>query len=429
MLRTVAVYLALEIAKYFMPDPTAPQPSPTIPWQSLFFKAALLGSAVLAILWLLVRLRVVTAPILIGFFIAYALNPVVLRLRRWRVPTVFALTVPVLAVVALAAVFAVAVLPTMAQQLIAGSQQAPARLYNFLLSQDPWAQRVLGRPLTDFIKYQDLSGMVQALATELVGPAQSMVSVVVVSARDVLLGVGKALLVVVVAFFLLGDYERIIQQIAKLVPRPQQAEYDRVFGRIDEVMAGFVRGQLMLFSLACTAFTVGLVVAGVPFALVMGPIAAVLYLVPYVGVVIGLAMSATLGMLSGQTGWETLAVLMLFGGFYGVDLLFITPRLIGNRVGLPPLAVLLGIIAFGELFGVIGVLIAVPVLACARILLLEAVDRYQRSSAYLGASHFHRPEPMHRPEMAHRGGLSSFAEGDDPTPIGPPAERQDPPQG
>ncbi len=385
MLQAGVAHLAMEIAKYFMPDPSAPQPSSTIPWQSLFFKTALLGSVVLALLWLLERLRVVTAPILVGFFIAYALNPVVLRLRRWRVPTILALTVPVIAVVTLAAVFAVAVLPTMAQQLIAGSQQAPARLYNFLLSQDPWAQKVLGRPLTDFVKYQDLSGMVQALATELVGPAQSMVSVVVVSARDVMLGIGKALLMLVVAFFLLGDYERIIRQIAVLVPRPQQAEYQRVFGRIDEVMAGFVRGQLMLFSLACSAFTLGLALAGVPFALVMGPIAAVLYLVPYVGVMIGLAMSATLGLLSGQAGWETLAVVLLFAGFYAIDLLFITPRLIGNRVGLPPLAVLLGIIAFGELFGVIGVLIAVPVLACARILLLEAVHRYQRSAAYLGA--------------------------------------------
>lgn len=395
MLQQCVAYPAVGISKCFMSDPSAQQPQGTIPWQSLFFKTALLGSVVLAVLWLLERLRVVTAPILIAFFIAYALNPVVLRLRKWRVPTVLALTVPVLAVMTLAVVFAVAVLPTMTQQLIAASQQAPARLYNFLLSQDPWAQRFIGRPLTDFIKYQDLSGMVQALATELVGPAHSVVSVVVVSARDVLLGVGKTLLVVVVAFFLLGDYERIISRIALLVPRPQQAEYQRVFARIDEVMAGFVRGQLMLFSLACTAFTVGLALTGVPFSLVMGPIAAVLYLVPYVGVVIGLVMSVTLGLLSGQAGWDALAVVMLFAGFYAADLLFITPRLIGNRVGLPPLAVLLGIIAFGELFGVTGVLIAVPVLACARIFLLEAVGRYHRSSAYLGPHHVLGPEPVH----------------------------------
>lgn len=375
----------LELSSESMSHPPPPPP-PTIPWQALFFKTALLGSAILALLWLLERLRVVTAPILIGFFIAYALNPMVLRLRRWRVPPVLALTVPVLAAMALAAVFVVVVLPTMTQQLVAASQQAPARVYNTLLSWDPWAQQRFGRPLTDVIKYQDLSGAVQSLARELVGPAQSLVSVVVLSARDVLLGIGKALLVVVVAFFLLGDYNRIVHELGQLVPRPRQREVRRVVERIDAVMAGFVRGQLLLFSLACCAFTLGLALTGVPFALVIGPIAAVLYLVPYVGVVIGMVMSATLGVLSGQQGWQTLAVLALFGGFYSVDLLFITPRLIGNRVGLPPLAVLLGIIAFGELFGIIGVLIAVPVLACGRILLLEALDRYQQSSAYLGES-------------------------------------------
>ena len=153
-----------------------PLPPPTIPWQALFFKTALLGSAIAAALWLLERLRVVTVPILIGFFIAYALNPMVIRLRRWRVPAVLALTVPVLAAFALAAVFVAVVLPTMAEQLIAASQQAPARLYNTLLSWDPWAQRRFGRPLTDVIKYQDLSGMIQSLARELVGPAQSVVS-------------------------------------------------------------------------------------------------------------------------------------------------------------------------------------------------------------------------------------------------------------
>lgn len=361
-----------------------PSSPPTIPWQALFFKTALLGSAVVAALWLLERLRVVTAPILIGFFIAYALNPVVIRLRRWRVPPVLALTVPVLAVMALAVVFVVVVLPTMTQQLIAASQQAPARLYNTLLSWDPWTQQRFGTPITDVVKYQDLSGVVQALARDLVGPAQSVVSVVVLSARDVLMGIAKALLVVVVAFFLLGDYDRIVGELALLVPRPRQAEVHRIVARIDAVMAGFVRGQLLLFSLACTVFTLGLALLDEPFALVIGPISAVLYLVPYVGVVIGVTISATLGLLAGLQGWQTLGVIALFGGFYGVDLLFITPRLIGNRVGLPPLAVLLGIIAFGELFGIIGVLIAVPVLACGRILLLEAVGRYQQSSAYRG---------------------------------------------
>lgn len=365
------------------PPPVDPPPA-VIAWQSLFFKTLLLGGTATALLWLLVRLRVVTAPILIGFFIAYALNPIVVRLRRWRVPPILALTVPLIAVLTLAAVFAMVVLPTMAQQLLRVSEHAPARMYNWVLRADPWFQEHAGRSVSEWISYQDLSGAAQAIAREFVGPAQSVLTVVLSSARDILIGLGRLALVVVVAFFLLDDYERIMVRLGDLVPRRRLDEIRRVTGRIGEVLDGFVRGQLMLLALAGSCFTLGMGLLGVPFFLVMGPIAAVLYLVPYVGVVAGCLLTALLTALSDADGGHLLGIVFLFAVFYGADLLFITPRLIGNRVGLPPLAVLLGIIAFGELFGIIGVLIAVPLLACGRILLLEALDRYRHSVAYLG---------------------------------------------
>lgn len=353
-------------------------------WQPLFFKTLLVGGAILALLWLLVRLRIVTAPILIGFFIAYALNPIVVRLRRWRVPPILALTVPLIAVLALTAVFTIVVMPTMAQQLLRVSQHAPGRMYNWVLRLDPWCQEHLGRSVTEWVSYQDLSGAAQILAKEFIGPAQSILTVVLSSARDIVIGIGRLALVIVVAFFLLDDYERILRIFDGLVPRQRLAEVRRVTGRIGDVLDGFVRGQLLLLSLATACFTCVMGVLGVPFFLVMGPLAAVLYLVPYVGVVAGSLLTLLLTALSDGEGGHLLGIVVLFGAFYTADLLVITPRLIGNRVGLPPLAVLLGIIAFGELFGIIGVLLAVPLLACGRILLLEAVDRYRRSHAYLG---------------------------------------------
>ena len=160
-----------------------------------------------------------------------------------------------------------------------------------------------------------------------------------------------------------------------LVPRRHLAEVERVVGRVDAVMAGFVRGQLLLLGLAGVWLTTGMALLQVPFWLVIGPIAAAVYLVPYVGVLTGALLTLTLQLLGGAENWQWLATLGLFGSLYTADMLVFTPRVIGNRVGLPPLAVLLGIIAFGELFGVIGVLLAVPLLACGRILLLEALDR------------------------------------------------------
>ncbi len=366
------------------PQPSALGVAPPTPWQTLFFQILVLGGTAALIMWLLMRLKIVTAPILIGFFIAYALNPVVVRLRRWNVPPILALGVPVLAVVALAVVFITVVLPTMAHELVFASQHAPQQLYNVVLRADPWFQAHLGEPLSSVVDYRNLSGLTQSIAAELFGPARSAVSWVLSSARDMLVTVGNVVLVVVVAFFLLEDYEKIIRASADLVPLGRLRNVTRIVVRIDSVLAGFLRGELLLFAAATCAFTVGLGALQVPFFLVVGPMAALMYLVPYVGVVAGVVLCLSLSALAGHTFLHVLGVVGLFAAFYVTDLLYLTPRLIGNRVGLRPVVVLLGIIAFGELFGLIGVLLAIPVLATGRILVLEAMEKYQTSATYLG---------------------------------------------
>lgn len=367
-----------------VPDPLPPA-NPRVDWQQLFFKVVLLGSLGVLSLWLIIRLSVVTVPILIGLFIAYALNPAVVVLRRWRVPSVLALGVPLLAVLALATVFAVLVVPSMTHEILFASQHAPQKLYNVVLKCDPWFLAHFGKRLSSLIDYNSLSGLTQSMANETFGHDRTALVWVLSSARDAAVALANLVLVVVVAFFLLDDYERIVKAGADLVPVARLAEVSRIVKRIDRVLAGFLRGQLLLFLAATITFTGGLLVLEVPFAPVMGPLAAVLYLVPYVGVLTGTLLCALLSGLAGQGIAQVLGVLLLFGAFYGLDLLIITPRLIGNRVGLKPIVVLLGIIAFGQLFGTIGVLLAVPVLASGRILVLELMERYRASAAYRGA--------------------------------------------
>ncbi len=371
------------------------QPSP-IAWQTLFFKVLLLGSVAALVLWLIIRLSIVTAPILIGFFIAYALNPIVVRLRRWRVPPILALTVPVLAVLALAVVFIIVVLPNMARELVYASQHAPARIYNFILKLDPWFLSRTGNRLSSLIHYDSLSGMMQRVAAEMFGPAQTLIGWLLSSVRDVFVAIGNFALVLIVAFFLLDDYEKIVKGGADLIPRGDLARVTRVVKRIDSVLAGFLRGELLLLLAAVVCFTLGIVLLEVPFAFVIGPMVAVLYLIPYVGVVSGLVLCVVLSALAGHSALTSAGIAGLFMGFYVTDLLFITPRIIGNRVGLRPLVVLLGIVAFGELFGLIGILIAIPILATGRILLLEAVEQYRQSAAYRGE---HAGAPSLPPEL------------------------------
>lgn len=368
-------------------DPETPQlsphaPPPPIQWQARFFQLALIGSGLYVAIWLMIRLSIVTTPILFGFFLAYALNPVVVRLRRWHVPSFLALTVPVLLFVALTVVFFTVVVPQMAQKLQYASSHLPQILFNQVLRMDPWFEAHFARKLSDFVPYQELSQVLQALAKAIIGPGESTVVWLLSSARGLLLAIANVGLIVVVAFFLLEDYEKIVRGAASLVPRRHSARVQHIIARIDGALAGFLRGELLLMTTAILAFTLGLLLLDVPFALLMGPIAGVIYPVPYIGVLTGVTLCVLMSLLTDHTAWQIGGVALLFGAFYATDLLFITPRIIGNRVGLKPVVVLLGIIAMGELAGLTGILLALPLLAVTRILLDEALADYRHSATF-----------------------------------------------
>jgi predicted PurR-regulated permease PerM len=350
----------------------------------LFFQVLLIGGALALVLWLIIRLTIVTAPMMVGFFIAYALNPVVVWLRKHRVPAVVALTVPLLAVIGLGVVLMVFVVPNLAAELLIFSQKLPGRLQRLMLEVDPYWERIFAVKLSGLVEPAVLRANLQTLGRELVGPASSVVGWVLTSARDLLVAVINVMLVFVVAAFLIDDYERIVQQGMSLVPRNSRARVERLLRDVDTTLKGFIRGELLLFTLASTAFTSGLLVLDVGFAALIGPLVAVIYLVPYIGMVFGTLLALAVAMLEAPSLTTFIGVLAVFMSFYIIDLLFITPKVIGGRVGLRPLAVFLGVMAGGHLFGVVGVLLAIPGLAVGRIVLVELLASYRKSSTYLG---------------------------------------------
>jgi len=352
-------------------------------WQRRFYQVVLVAGLSALALWLVVRLRVITAPLIVGALLAWALQPVVRWLRRNRVPEFLALTVPLLAVTALVFIVVAVILPAALAELVTASQNLPSQMQNTILGLDPWFDDLIGVKLSALIAPDVLRANIQGVLREIVGSASSLVGWVLASARDILLAVGNLLLVFVIAAFVLDDYERIIGRVTELVPMRHRDHAARVGNRIDATLRSFLRAELLLWVLASSIFTAGLLVLRVPMAALLGPFVAAIYLVPYIGVIFGLTLALAVALVESPTLATFAGVSILFGGFYSIDAVFITPRVIGGRVGLRPLVVLLGIVAGGELFGVIGVLLAIPLLAVGRILLLEFLDKYRNSDAYL----------------------------------------------
>lgn len=158
----------------------------------------------------------------------------------------------------------------------------------------------------------------------------------------------------------------------------------RRFAEVDEVLSAFVRGQLIVGGVLSVIYAAGLSAARIDMAIVIGVIAGFGNMVPYLGTGVGIVLSLVGLMLSWQGPWQLAAVAATFVIGQMLEGFVITPRIVGEKVGLAPVAIILAILAFGELFGFVGILLAVPVAAILKVVLSVVVERYRRTRLYTG---------------------------------------------
>ncbi len=190
-------------------------------------------------------------------------------------------------------------------------------------------------------------------------------------------------LIPVVAFYLLRDWDVLIRRIRELLPRPMEPSISALAGECNEVVAAFLRGQLLVMLALGVIYAFGLWLIGLDLALLVGLLAGIASIVPYLGFIVGIG-SAALATVFQFSDW--LIPLGLVCGVFLVgqllESLVLTPLLVGDRIGLHPVAVIFAVLAGGQLFGFTGVLLALPIAAIVAVLLRHAHDRYLRSSLY-----------------------------------------------
>jgi len=184
-------------------------------------------------------------------------------------------------------------------------------------------------------------------------------------------------------FYLLRDWDRIIAWITGHIPVRYLESTRRIASEIDERMANFVRGQIMVASILASFYAIGLwAVARIDLPILIGCAAGFLYIVPYVGPAVGLTLASILALLKYGLDWHILAVLGVFGGGQLLENFVLTPRIVGDKVGLHPLVVMIALIAGGDLLGFWGMLLAIPITAALSVLLRTLVKRYQGSAFF-----------------------------------------------
>lgn len=326
-----------------------------------------------------VLLHTILTPFLVALLLAYMGDPLVDRLERAGLSR----TLSVVAVFGLFTLVLMALLlvlvPMLAKQLFRLYELAPQILDWLQHSALPWVQAKFG--LADgFWKFDKI----KAAISEHMGQAGDIVSVVLSQATAsslALIGwLTNLVLIPVVCFYLLRDWDIMTGKIRGLLPRQREGQIVKLAGECHEVLGAFIRGQLLVMVGLGVIYAAGLMLVGLELGLLIGVIAGLAAIVPYMGFVIGIGSALVAGLFQfGGDLYPMMGIVAVFMIGQALEGMVLTPLLVGDRIGLHPVAVIFAILAGGELFGFTGILLALPVAAVIMVLVRHMHDVYKDS--------------------------------------------------
>jgi predicted PurR-regulated permease PerM len=333
----------------------------------------LIAALALLVLW---GLGPVLTPFVVAAVLAYALTPLVDRLDdlgRGRMPRVLAvIIVELLFILALLCVILL-VVPVLAKEIPLMREQLPVLLDRLNGAVGPWLAQFGINVSLDLASLK--AQLLEYLNANWEDAFPSLWSSFKLGGSVALALVGNAVLIPVALFYLLLDWKYIVAKALELVPTRARPAVDSFTGESDQVLGQYLRGQLLVMLTMAVFYASGLALFGLDLALPIGVFTGLAMFVPYLGFGVGLILATLAGLLQFASLKALLMVAVVYGSGQVIESLFITPRLVGERIGLHPLAVIFALLAFGQLLGFVGVLVALP----ASAVLLVAIRRMRAS--------------------------------------------------
>jgi predicted PurR-regulated permease PerM len=344
----------------------------------VFWIAALIGFV--GLLWLL---SPILLPFVLGMAIAYVLDPLANRLTKRGMSRLVAVMLILGAFVFAFGLLILIITPVLANQFSSFMDKLPSyalRIQSFVADPDhPWLKRIVGNNLVGADKsvgdlMNQAMGYVTQFLTSIWAKGQALISIF-------------SLLVItpVVAFYLLCDWDRMINAADRLIPLQQRHTVRRLMHEIDAAISAYVRGQSGVCLILGSYYAVGLTLAGLNFGLLIGVVSGLISFIPYVGSLTALVLALGVAVAQFLPDWTHILIvggIVLVGQFLEGNVL--APKLVGHSVGLHPVWLMFALFAFGYLFGFVGLLLAVPLAAATAVLIRFALRRYLESPLYTG---------------------------------------------
>jgi predicted PurR-regulated permease PerM len=321
-------------------------------------------------------------PFLAAFILAYILRPAFLWLEGRRVPASLAAALSV--VLGLAIV--IAVLSLFISLLKTEIPLIKAQLPDWIANTQAW----LGPKLADFHINVDWGSLKtaasQKISEHISDNADSLMTTtfntVLMSGSSVITGFVNSVLIIFVMFYLLIDWTHFFGLVKTLVPLRAQDTITHLAMHTDGLLSQYLRGMIIVISIMSVFYSIALSVIGIKGAVALGVFTALMIVIPYIGITLGFSLAVISAILQFGIGPQLVGVLIVFGIGQLLEGFFLTPRLVGERIGLHPVAVLFALLLFGNLFGFFGVLLALPISAVSLVLVQYFWSVYTQSSWY-----------------------------------------------
>jgi predicted PurR-regulated permease PerM len=340
----------------------------------------------IAFIFIAYLLLPILTPFLIAAILAYICDPMADKLcligfGKYKLSRTFATIIVLIGLVFIIIALLLVLVPLLQKQSSLIMEKLPSLVDAFHNRFEPWLSSKFG---VDFAI--DGAHIKELIAKNWKNTGDIVSNILKTASSQGLAFIGMAanlLLLPVVLFYLLRDWDELIAKIGELIPRKWIAVTTSIAKEVDQVVAEFLRGQLSVMLSLCVFYSIGLWIAGLEMALSIGLIAGLLSFVPYLGFAIAFIMAVLLALLQFSSLTEVVPVLLVFGIGQVVESYILTPYLVGDRIGLHPVIVILALLAGGQLFGFTGVLLALPISAAIAVGLKHTKASYLNSEAYL----------------------------------------------
>lgn len=331
--------------------------------------------------WLLYLLGPALTPFVIAGLFAYLFNPIVEKLERHGIGRNLGVSLVFLILTLVLVAIVLVLIPFIDRQVTRFIEQLPRWTDWARDVAAPWVEQHFGISL-DTVDSEGVVAMLQGHWKEAGGFATKLLTGVSKSGFAVVGWLLNLVIVPVAAFYLLRDWNVVVERIHALVPRSIEPIANRLAHESDQTLGGFLRGQLSVMIILGAFYGIGLWSVGISVGPLIGMVAGLISFVPYLGAIVGVGMGVIAALVQYQDGFHVLLVAIVFVVGQLLEGYVLVPKLVGDKIGMHPVAVMFAILAGGQLFGFVGVLLALPIAAVVMVLLRYAYERYTQSEMY-----------------------------------------------